>query len=83
MTIWNYISIDLVYGTNVPQEYLQHVVDALEPYTRIRDLSTHDPLLLSFAKPPNEYRNGGCENYGSNRTNVEVLIRAAYHVSVV
>ncbi|KDQ56402.1 hypothetical protein JAAARDRAFT_195047 [Jaapia argillacea MUCL 33604] len=63
------LSFNLLYGTNVSQEFLQHVVDALQPYPR--GLLTNIGMLV--ANPA----------YDSNTTNIEVLNRAAYHGTVV
>ncbi|KAF8190877.1 hypothetical protein BJ912DRAFT_315929 [Pholiota molesta] len=63
------LSFGLMYGTNVSAQFLQHVVDALIPYPR--GLLTNIGMVV--ANPA----------YDSNRTNVEVLDRTAYHGTVV
>ncbi|GJE96208.1 hypothetical protein PsYK624_124020 [Phanerochaete sordida] len=63
------MGFNLVYGTNVSREFLQHVVDALQPYPA--GLLTNIGMLVSNPA------------YDSNRTNIDVLNRAAYHGTVV
>ncbi|KAI0073888.1 hypothetical protein K474DRAFT_1648897 [Panus rudis PR-1116 ss-1] len=62
-------SFNLMYGYNVSQSFLQHVVDSLQPYPR--GLLTNIGMVV--ANPA----------YDSNRTNIDVLNRAAYHGTVV
>ncbi|RPD61023.1 hypothetical protein L226DRAFT_612754 [Lentinus tigrinus ALCF2SS1-7] len=62
-------SFNLVYGANVSREFLQHVVDALQPYPR--GLLTNIGMVV--ANPA----------YDSNTTNIDILDRAAYHGTVV
>jgi len=59
----------LMYGDNLPREFLQHVVGALQPYPR--GLLTNIGMVVSNPA------------YDQNRTNVGVLSRAAYHGTVV
>ncbi|KAI0784480.1 hypothetical protein C8Q75DRAFT_794968 [Abortiporus biennis] len=59
------LSFNLIYGFNLSQGFLQHVVDALQPYPR--------GLLMNIGMVVSN------PAYGSNRTNIEVLDRAAYH----
>ncbi|KAF8969785.1 hypothetical protein BDZ97DRAFT_1914921 [Flammula alnicola] len=63
------LSFKLMYGTNVTATFLGHVVDALTPYPR--GLLTNVGMVV--ANPA----------YDSNRTNVQVLDRTAYHGTVV
>ncbi|KAH9902577.1 hypothetical protein C8Q73DRAFT_670858 [Cubamyces lactineus] len=63
------MSFNLVYGANVSREFLQHVVDALQPYPR--GLLTNVGMVV--ANPA----------YDSNTTMIDVLNRAAYHGTVV
>jgi len=59
----------LLYGSNVTQQYLQRVIEALQPFPR--GLLTNIGMIV--ANP----------TYDSNTTNIEVLNRAAYHGTVV
>ncbi|KAI0329281.1 hypothetical protein GY45DRAFT_1416531 [Cubamyces sp. BRFM 1775] len=63
------MGFNLVYGANVSREFLQHVVDALQPYPR--GLLTDVGMVV--ANPA----------YDSNTTMIDVLNRAAYHGTVV
>ncbi|KAF7799662.1 hypothetical protein EIP86_010902 [Pleurotus ostreatoroseus] len=63
------MSFSLVYGNNLSQDFLQRVIDALQPYPR--GLLTTVGMVV--ANPA----------YDSNRTNIEVLNRAAYHGTVI
>ncbi|KAF8637779.1 hypothetical protein AX17_002570 [Amanita inopinata Kibby_2008] len=60
---------NLLYGTNVSREFLQLVVNQLTPYPR--GLLTNIGMLI--ANP----------GYDSNRTNIAVLDRGAYHGTTV
>ncbi|KAI9001558.1 hypothetical protein BD414DRAFT_453177 [Trametes punicea] len=63
------MSFNLMYGANVSREFLQHVIDALQPYPR--GLLTNIGMVV--ANPA----------YDSNTTMIDVLNRAAYHGTVV
>ncbi|KAI0350022.1 hypothetical protein OH77DRAFT_1431415 [Trametes cingulata] len=63
------MGFNLVYGANLSREFLQHVVDALQPYPR--GLLTNIGMVV--ANPA----------YDSNMTLIDVLNRAAYHGTVV
>ncbi|EKM58475.1 uncharacterized protein PHACADRAFT_193593 [Phanerochaete carnosa HHB-10118-sp] len=63
------MSFNLVYGSNVSQVFLQHAVDALQPYPK--GLLTNIGMVVSNPA------------YDSNRTNIDVLNRAAYHGTVI
>ncbi|KAF9477873.1 hypothetical protein BDN70DRAFT_933848 [Pholiota conissans] len=63
------LGFNLMYGTGVSAAFLQHVVDALTPYPR--GLLTNVGMVV--ANPA----------YDTNRTNIEVLDRTAYHGTVV
>ncbi|TFK45034.1 hypothetical protein BDQ12DRAFT_731010 [Crucibulum laeve] len=63
------LGFNLLYGFNVSAVFLERVVDALVPYPR--GLLTNVGMLV--ANPA----------YDSNRTNVHVLDRTAYHGTVV
>ncbi|KAI0663733.1 hypothetical protein C8Q70DRAFT_907236 [Cubamyces menziesii] len=63
------MGFNLVYGANVSREFLQHVVDALQPYPR--GLLTDVGMVV--ANPA----------YDSNTTMIDVLNRAAYHGTVI
>ncbi|RDX43809.1 hypothetical protein OH76DRAFT_1409762 [Lentinus brumalis] len=63
------MSFNLVYGANVSRAFLQHVVDALQPYPR--GLLTNIGMVV--ANPA----------YDSNSTTTDVLNSAAYHGTVI
>ncbi|PIL29853.1 hypothetical protein GSI_08060 [Ganoderma sinense ZZ0214-1] len=63
------LSFNLVYGANVSRVFLQHVVDALQPYPR--GLLTNIGMVV--ANPA----------YDSDTSLIGVLNRAAYHGTVV
>ena len=81
-------SFNLVYGTNVSQGFLQHVIDALQPYP-LGKSGTQYVVLASVLRYlfVGLLTNVGMvvanPAYDSNRTNIEVLNRAAYHGTVV
>ena len=78
----------IIYGSNVSQEFLQRVIDALQPYPRGN---------LTFCDEKLEAETSGCiigllttdgmvvsnPAYSSNRSIVNVLDRTAYHGTVV
>ena len=81
------VSFNLVYGANVEQGFLQRVVDALQPYPRggcASSVLLRSLLNMCFV---GLLTNVGMvvanPAYDSNRTNIEVLDRAAYHGTVV
>ncbi|OSC99924.1 hypothetical protein PYCCODRAFT_1513135 [Trametes coccinea BRFM310] len=63
------MGFNLVYGANVSRAFLQHVLDALQPYPR--GLLTDVGMVV--ANPA----------YDSNATMIDVLNRAAYHGTVI
>ncbi|KAL7279357.1 hypothetical protein ACG7TL_007198 [Trametes sanguinea] len=63
------MGFNLVYGANVSRAFLEHVVDALQPYPR--GLLTDVGIVV--ANPA----------YDSNATMIDVLNRAAYHGTVI
>ncbi|KAJ3552842.1 hypothetical protein NM688_g3936 [Phlebia brevispora] len=63
------MGFNLVYGSHVSQDFLQRTIDALQPYPR--GLLTNIGMVI--ANPA----------YDSNRTNIEVLDRTAYHGTVI
>lgn len=83
------IGFNLMYGSNISQDFLQKVIDALQPYPRgaLSGLSGYSYSNDNLGLTPGLLTNVGMvvanPAYSSNRTMIEVLNRAAYHGTVV